>query len=178
MAFSPIGASPYEDYIMEDYRCGCLSMGDICCNHCGREIKYLEKYTYVSNPDKGMRYCAQCAVRLGYMHWVRDLKTGKVFASIFCLKEEEIVSEPDKVADDILQFAERHELLLHPGRDIHKWAELVIKEGGCCPCVPSRRGCPCEYVLQDIEEENCCRCRLFVNEAYLRQYNELTRRRK
>lgn len=80
---------------MEDYRaCGCISMGDTYCDNCHREIKYGEKYAYISNPDKAMRYCAQCAVKLGYMRWVRDIKTGKVFASIFCLKEE-VINEQD-----------------------------------------------------------------------------------
>lgn len=78
---------------MEDYRvAGCLSMGDDThCDDCGRAIRYGENYAYVSNPDT--RYCAQCAVRLRYMHWVKDVKTGKIVASIFCLTGEEIVSE-------------------------------------------------------------------------------------
>ena len=83
-----------------------------------------------------------------------------------------------RIANSILDFAEKHGLLIHPGRDIYKWAELVIKEGGCCPCVPSRRVCPCEFVLQDIEEENCYRCRLFINDEYLRVYNELITKQK
>jgi ferredoxin-thioredoxin reductase catalytic subunit len=87
------------------------------------------------------------------------------------------MSEADRIANNILEFAERHKLLIHPGRDIKEWAELVIKEGSC-PCVSSRKSCPCEQVLQDIEEEDCCRCRLFINDAYLELYNQLMARRK
>lgn len=89
-----------------------------------------------------------------------------------------MTSEADRIADNIFKFAEKHKLHIHPGRDVKKWAELVIKEAGC-PCVPSRRGsCPCEFVLQDIEEENCCRCCLFINDEYLRVYNEFTAKQK
>lgn len=87
------------------------------------------------------------------------------------------MSEVNRIADNVFKFAERHELYIHPGRDVKEWAELVIKEGSC-PCVSSRKSCPCEYALQDIEEENCCRCRLFINETYLELYNELTSRKR
>lgn len=70
--------------------CGIISMGHIYCDHCGREVKYGEKYAYVSNwskdtdrPSKAFRYCAECAVALGYMRWHRDIETGRVVA---CLK--------------------------------------------------------------------------------------------
>lgn len=83
---------------MEDLRaCGCISMGISNCDNCGRAIKYLENYAYVSDwakdrtTDKAFRYCAECAVKLGWMKGVRDIKTGTVFASTFCLKGEEIV---------------------------------------------------------------------------------------
>lgn len=89
---------------MKDLRaCGCLSVGlDTYCDQCGREIKYGEKYAYVSDwskdtdrSDKAFRYCAECAVKLGWMHWVRDIKTGKVVASIYCLQGEEIINDYD-----------------------------------------------------------------------------------
>ena len=88
-----------------------------------------------------------------------------------------MTSEANRITNNILEFAENNKLHIHPGRDVREWAQLVIKEGGC-PCVSSRKSCPCEYVLQDIEEEDCCRCRLFINESYLELYNELIARRK
>ena len=85
---------------MEDYRvCGCISMGISKCDNCGRELPYGEKYAYVSDwakdrtHGKAFRYCAECAIKLGWMHLVRDINTGRVFASIFCLKGEEIINE-------------------------------------------------------------------------------------
>lgn len=86
------------------------------------------------------------------------------------------MSEVDRIANNILEFAENNKLYIHPGRDVKEWAELVIKEGSC-PCVSSRKSCPCEYVLQDIKEENCCRCRLFVNDEYLEECDRLTKKK-
>ena len=86
--------------------CGCISMGlDTHCGHCGRQIKYGEKYAYVSNwsnsSGKAMRYCGECSVKLGYMHWVRNLKTGKVFASIYCLQGEEVIADYETVDKEV-----------------------------------------------------------------------------
>ncbi|GAI49386.1 unnamed protein product [marine sediment metagenome] len=87
--------------------CGIISMGHICCDHCSREIKYGEKYAYVSDwskdtdrSDKASRYCAECSVALGYMHWVRDTKTGRVFAR---LKGGEIVNGYENVKQQARQ---------------------------------------------------------------------------
>lgn len=84
----------------------------------------------------------------------------------------------DKIVKNIKGFAEAHDLHILPGHDIVKWAEIVI-EGGGCPCVPSRKGaCPCKYALNDIKENHCCRCHLFVDGEYLEEYNRLTAKKK
>lgn len=81
--------------------------------------------------------------------------------------------EKEKIARNILRFAEKHNLHILPGHDPYSWAQLVIEEGGC-PCVPSRKGnCPCKYALDDIKENHCCRCHLFVDSEYLELYNKL-----
>jgi|GEM_PF-2126059 len=82
------------------------------------------------------------------------------------------------IARDIEKFAQDNEVLIHPGKDPLKWADLVIKEGGRCPCVPGRNHCPCEFVLEDIKDLGRCRCGLFCNSAYLKEYNDLKTQRK
>jgi len=78
----------------------------------------------------------------------------------------------EQIAQSIIKFANGNGLQLHPGQEPLKWADLVIKKGGC-PCVPGRSECPCKFVLEDIKEINRCRCGLFVNGAYIEEYNRL-----
>lgn len=83
----------------------------------------------------------------------------------------------ETIRNDIDRFAKDNELLIHPGQESLKWADLVIKKGGC-PCVPGRKHCPCEFALEDIKELGRCRCGLFCNDAYLMRYNTLNAQRK
>ena len=83
----------------------------------------------------------------------------------------------DQIAAAIVKFAQENNLSIHPGQEPLKWADLVIKKGGC-PCVPGRPHCPCEFVLEDIKELGRCRCGLFCNETYIIQYNNLLAARK
>lgn len=46
-----------------------------------------------------------------------------------------VTSQADRVANNILGFAEKHKLHIHPGRDVKKWAQLVIKNSDV-PAVP------------------------------------------
>jgi hypothetical protein len=82
--------------------------------------------------------------------------------------------EKDSLPQKIMEFAEAHALQIHPGQNAVKWAALVLKKGGGCPCVPGRTKCPCEESLEDIKEINRCRCGLYVNQAYIDEYNMLT----
>lgn len=82
------------------------------------------------------------------------------------------MSRREEIAETIIKFAQDNNLEIHPGQEPLKWADLVIKKGGC-PCVPGRNRCPCEFVLQDIEELGRCRCGLFCNKAYIEEYNRL-----
>ena len=83
----------------------------------------------------------------------------------------------EQIAESIIKYAERNKLHIHPGRDPLEWADLVLKEGGC-PCVRGRPSCPCAFVMEDIRKEGCCRCGLFVNDAYIDEYNMLRSRLK
>ncbi len=80
----------------------------------------------------------------------------------------------ETIAENIIKFAQANKLKIHPGQDPLKWADLVIKRGGHCPCVPGRDHCPCEFALEDIKRLNRCGCGLFVNGAYIEEFNQLT----
>ncbi len=54
-------------------RRGCISLGEIHCDKCKREIEHSERYLAVEEEDgveaeKGQttRYCMECAVKKGY----------------------------------------------------------------------------------------------------------------
>lgn len=90
---------------------------------------------------------------------------------------EQALADRETIAASIVKFTQDNGLQIHPGQEPLKWADLVLKNGGC-PCVPTRKQCPCEFVLEDIKERGRCRCGLFVNAAYLREYYTLTAQRK
>ena len=79
----------------------------------------------------------------------------------------------ETIAERIIKFAQDNNLKIHPGQEPLKWADLLIKRGGHCPCVPGRNHCPCDFVLEDIKELGRCRCGLFCNDAYIEEYNRL-----
>ena len=81
-------------------------------------------------------------------------------------------SRREEIAEAITKFAQDNNLEIHPGQEPLKWADLVIKKGGC-PCVKGRSECPCEFALEDIKESNVCRCGLFCNKAFIEEYNRL-----
>ena len=79
----------------------------------------------------------------------------------------------ETIVAEIMEFARVNELQLHPGQDPLKHADLVIRKGGVCPCVPGRDHCPCQEALNDIAEIDRCQCGLFVNGAYVEEYSRL-----
>lgn len=85
------------------------------------------------------------------------------------------IDKRDGIAARIIDFARDNNLMLHPGQEPLKWADLLIKHNGGCPCVPSRKdGCPCKFVLEDLKSHGGrCACGLFVNDAYLKEYYAL-----
>lgn len=83
----------------------------------------------------------------------------------------------DQIAADITRYAEDNKFLIHPGQEALKWADLVIRKDGC-PCVLTRKHCPCEFVPEDIKELGRCRCGLFCNDVYLEEYNSLKTKQK
>ena len=49
---------------------GCISLGDIQCDHCHRTIPYLERYLAVEEEAEGVivRLCLDCALSEDYAH--------------------------------------------------------------------------------------------------------------
>lgn len=86
-------------------------------------------------------------------------------------------TDREMIAENIVKFAQDNKLKVHPGQEPLKWADLVIKKNGC-PCVPTRLKCPCELIPDDVKKLNRCRCGLFVNDAYIREYNSLMSQQK
>ena len=86
---------------------------------------------------------------------------------------KQALADRETIAANIVKFAQNNGLQLHPGQEPLKWADLVLKKGGNCPCVPGRSQCPCEFVMNDIKELGRCRCGLFCNDAYIREYRAL-----
>jgi len=80
--------------------------------------------------------------------------------------------QKSKIIKAIGAFALKHRLHIHPGQSTERWADLVIKKGGC-PCVPGRKICPCPEALTDIRALGRCRCGLFCNDRYLVEYRRL-----
>lgn len=75
-----------------------------------------------------------------------------------------------KMAKDIIGFCIDNSLFINPNFSVRQWANKVLEKGGQCPCVPSRKGCPCAECLNDIQREGKCRCNFFFNQE---QYREL-----
>ena len=90
---------------------------------------------------------------------------------------EPALVDRETIAANIIKLSQDNKLHIHPGQEPFKWADLVIKKGGC-PCVPGRSECPCEFVPDDIKQLGRCRCGLFCNDAYLKEYNALNAARK
>lgn len=91
---------------------------------------------------------------------------------------QQAVFDRETIADNIVKFAQDNKLKIHPGQEPQKWADLLIKRGGHCPCVPGRDHCPCDFVLDDIKELGRCRCGLFCNDAYIKLFNTLTSKKR
>lgn len=73
-------------------RRGCISLGDVSCNECGRVIAYPERYLALDEEngqevEKGdtVRYCVECALAKGYAHY-KEEKGERILS--FLLEEE------------------------------------------------------------------------------------------
>ncbi|MBI2850708.1 MAG: hypothetical protein HYX80_06675 [Chloroflexi bacterium] len=72
-------------------RRGCISLGDVRCDQCGRPVPHSERYLAVeeeggveSDKGKTVRYCVECAVKKGYASYrqEKDEKILTVFPGV------------------------------------------------------------------------------------------------
>ncbi|GAI38009.1 unnamed protein product [marine sediment metagenome] len=57
-------------------RRGCIAIGDICCDGCGRIIRHPERYLAISEKDgveveegETSYYCVDCCLKKGYARY-------------------------------------------------------------------------------------------------------------
>ena len=60
----------------------------------------------------------------------------------------------------VCDFAQDHELVIHPGRGYEYYIES-FNMFGCCPCDETRKSCPCPEAINDVASKGHCLCHLF-----------------
>ena len=71
----------------------------------------------------------------------------------------------------VLDFAQEHNLVIHPGNGYDYYIEGYLMFNHC-PCDPSRPNCPCPESLEEIKTKGHCKCILFWkdNETFRQKY--------
>ena len=62
---------------------------------------------------------------------------------------------------DILEFAHREGLSIHPAKDLDGFCRNAVGVGHC-PCKDIELYCPCDDALERCKEVGYCTCRLFL----------------
>ena len=58
---------------------GCISLGDIQCNGCGRTIPHSEHYLAIEEKEGVLlRWCVDCCLNKGYAHYKKVEKGEQV----------------------------------------------------------------------------------------------------
>jgi len=80
-----------------------------------------------------------------------------------------------RVLEEIIGFAEQHQLTIHPRIDLERHVDRVLRHKGHCPCDPIRPKCPCPESLDELltDKGTCC-CTFFVSTRYLERWGYLT----
>ena len=78
-------------------RRGCIAVGDVRCDGCGRTIKHPERHIVISEEgdteekeEKMLRYCVDCCLNKGYARYEK-VEKGKQVLTFF---PEEIGNRP------------------------------------------------------------------------------------
>jgi len=75
-------------------RRGCIAVGDVRCDGCGRTIKHPERYLLMNEEDseegKTLRYCVDCCLNKGYAHY-KKMEKGEQVLTFFT---EEMGNKP------------------------------------------------------------------------------------
>ncbi len=60
-------------------RRGCIAIGDIRCDGCGRIIRHSERYLAIGEKDgvegeegETLHYCIDCCLNKGYAHYIEE----------------------------------------------------------------------------------------------------------
>ncbi|HEX74894.1 MAG TPA: hypothetical protein G4N93_07135 [Dehalococcoidia bacterium] len=60
-------------------RSGCIAIGEVCCDGCGRIMRHPERYLAINETDgveveegKTLRYCAECSLSRGYARYEEE----------------------------------------------------------------------------------------------------------
>ncbi|MFC1892950.1 hypothetical protein ACFLYR_02785 [Chloroflexota bacterium] len=54
-------------------RCGCISLGDTCCEDCHHAVEYLERYLLIAETEGvNLRLCLDCALKRGYARYKQE----------------------------------------------------------------------------------------------------------
>jgi len=51
--------------------CGCISLGDIKCDECQRNIPYPERYLLIDEPDNKQYMCVDCCLTRGLVKQIK-----------------------------------------------------------------------------------------------------------
>lgn len=62
---------------------------------------------------------------------------------------------------NILDFAWKFDLMIHPDKDLDGFCRRTI-EMGHCVCKDHELSCPCSEALDKVQEQGYCTCRLFL----------------
>ncbi len=67
-------------------RRGCIAVGDVRCDGCGRMIRHPERYLLMNEEDseegKTLCYCVDCCLNKGYAHY-KKVEKGKEVLTFF-----------------------------------------------------------------------------------------------
>ena len=78
----------------------------------------------------------------------------------------------------ILTFGLKHDLKIHPEKDLDGFCQRTI-DVGHCPCKDHEKYCPCDVALEDCLRQGYCTCRLFATtEEYPNMLIKAENRRK
>ena len=67
-------------------RCGCIAVGEVTCDGCGRTIKHPQRYLLMSEKnneeEKTLHYCVDCCLNRGYAQY-KKMEKGEEVLTFF-----------------------------------------------------------------------------------------------
>ena len=53
-------------------RRGCIAVGEVRCDGCGRIVRHPERYLLTDEEGKASRYCVDCCLERGYARYKEE----------------------------------------------------------------------------------------------------------